>query len=145
LSKPWPPQYIRPIYLGLVPVCVHGALNLFFGLEAEGSAVILFAGMMSAGIVGGYLATERFNVVESSLAAAWPSWLAGWRHWQWSLDMPAPGGAAQSLVGVFGWKEAPMPWALGAVLVTCGALGWLFGRFNQTYKRKTGRSLFDEG
>jgi hypothetical protein len=145
LTKDWPqPPYVRAVYLGLAPVCVHGVLNLFFGVEAEGPAVILFAGMMSAAFVGGFLATKKFNIVEASLAAAWPSWLAGWRHWHWSLDMPAPGGAAQSLVETFGWREPPMPAALGAVLVSCGALGWLFMRGNRRYKRKTGHSLFEE-
>lgn len=145
IYKVLPPElYIRTVYLGVVPVCVHAALNLFFCLEAEGSAMVLFAGMMSAAVCGGFLALKRFNILEASLAAAWPSWLAGWRHWHWSLDMPAPGGAAQSLVGVLGWKEPPMPWALGAVLIVCGGLGWLAMAGDRLYKRKTGHSLFEE-
>ena len=129
---------MRLFYLGAVPICIHAGINLFFGLEAESSAVVLFGCMASASVVGGFLGIKNFGLIESTLAAAWPSWLAGWRHWHWSLDMPAPGGAAQAFVGFLGWREASMPAALGAVLAASGAAGWSLMRFDRLYKRKKG-------
>lgn len=121
------PGWLRDVvYLGLLPPFVHVCATVLFGLEAEGSAYMLFSSIMAAGATGMFLRKSRYAWFLGALSGAWPASLATWRRWYWALDMPSPGGAAQSLVGSLGWSDASAAMAVGVVLVPCGAIGWLW-------------------
>lgn len=121
----WPRDVL---YLGLMPPFVHACSTVLFGLEAEGSFHMLFSAVMAAGSTGLFLRKSRYGWILAALSGAWPGVLAAWRHWYWALDMPSPGGAAQSLVGLLGWSDAPVPAAVAVVLLPWGVVGW-FWRF----------------
>lgn len=137
-------RFAHLIYLGLLPAGVHAFFTLIFGLEADTSGFMLFTAVMAAGAAGAFLGKLKYGPAVSALAAAWPSVLAAWRHWHWSLGMPSPGGSAQAMVRGLGWPDAPMPEAVACVLIPFGAAGWAFMRFDRWYESKTGRSLFEE-
>lgn len=113
-------------YLGLMPPFVHACATILFGLEAEGSTHMLFSAVMAAGATGMFLRKARYGLVLAALSGAWPGALAAWRHWYWALGMPSPGGAAQSLAGALGWTGASAGEAVGALLIPCGAVGWVW-------------------
>lgn len=137
-------EFAHFLWLGLMPIGAHVFFGVFLGLEAEGSGYMLLLTVCAAGAVGVVLGKLKYGPVESSLAAAWPSVLAAWRHWHWALDMPSPGGSAQGLVRLVGWADAPIPGAVAAVLIFSGAAGWLVMRIDRWYTAKTGHSFFEE-
>lgn len=127
-----------------MPPGVHLFLTFLIGGEAESSGFMLFAGMMAAAATGAFLAKKGYGPVGSSVAAAWPTVLAAWRHWHWSLDMPSPGGAAQTLIRSLVWSDASVAASVACVLTPMGAAGWLIMRFDSRYKKRTGHSFFEE-
>lgn len=137
-------RFAHLLRLGLLPAGVHLFLTLLFGIEADTSGVMLMMAIMAALAVGVLLAKLEYGLIVSALAAVWPTVLAAWRRWHWSLDMHSPGGAAQTVVRFCGWPDAPAAAALAAVLIPFGALGWLLKHFDRWYEKKTGRSLFEE-
>lgn len=124
--KAWPGWLQDVLYLGLLPPFVHVCATVLFGLEAEGSASMLFSSVLAAGATGMFLRKLRYPWVLAALSGAWPGVLAAWRHWYWDLGMPSPGGSAQALVRSLGWADASAASAVAAVLIPCGVVGWLW-------------------
>ncbi len=132
------------LWVGLMPAGVHLGLTVLLGFEAEGSVAMLFMTAMSAWAVGAFLSKKGYGPVVSPLAAAWLPAVAAGRHWYWSLDMPSPGGCAQSFFRLLGWNDAPITPAVAVIMAAFGAAGWGFMRFDRWYEKKTGHSLFEE-
>lgn len=126
------------------PFLLHLLCVLLFGMEADTSTEVLFAVMFAAASTGGAYAKLGFNLALAAAATAWPPALFAWRRWYWAMDMHSPGGAAQGLVGLLGWKDAPAPWALASVAAVSSAPGWLLLRLDRWHENRTGRSFFDD-
>ena len=126
-----------------MPVCVHAAFTLFFGLEADTAPFMLFTAVLAAGSTGAFLGKWGYGPVAASLGSAWPTVLAVSRHWHWSAGLPSPGGSAQALTRYMGLGELSMPAATAVVLIIAGAAGWLLMRVDRWYEGKTGYSFFD--
>lgn len=132
------------LFLGLMPAGVHLFFTVIIALDVDSSGMMLIMSIMAAGAVGAILSKKKYGPIESALAAAWPSVLFAWRRWHWTLDMPSPGGAAQSLVRALGWSDASVPAAVAVLLIPVGAAGWGLRDFNRWYEKKTGRPFFEE-
>jgi hypothetical protein len=122
----------------------HLLLVFMIGMEADTSGEVVCAVILAAGGMGLFSCKLGHGLLFTMLAAAWPSALFGWRRWYWSMDMHPPGGAAQALVALTGWIEAPAPLALAAVAAAASLPGWLLMRFDRWNEKRTGRSMFDE-
>jgi hypothetical protein len=109
-----------------MPPFVHVCSTAIFGLEAEGSAHMLFASVMAAGSTGIFLRVLRYGRFAAALSGAWPAVIAASRHWYWTLGMPSPGGSAQSLVRFLGWTDASVAASVAVVLIPCGVAGWMW-------------------
>ena len=130
------------VYLGVIPAFVHAFATLTFAFEAELSIVILIAAMIASALVGGFLFRQGYHPVVPVVVSGWPTVLASWQRLHWAMNMPSPGGSAQSIARSFGWNDAPVPAAVAAVLAASGLAGWLFMLFECWYKKKMGHSIF---
>lgn len=137
-------NFAHVLWLGLLPLGLHFATTVFFGLEAETAFAMLLSAALAAFFSGAYLGKKGYGAPAAALAAAWPAVLASHWRWHWAAGLSSPGSAAQSLVRVFGWTDASMTAAVAVITVAAGGAGWLGKRFDRWYKRKTGRSLFEE-
>lgn len=127
LRQKW---FVHVLFLVLLPPFVHACAAVLFGLEAEGSAQMLFSVVLAAVSTGIFLRKARYGWLAAALSGAWPGVLGASRHWYWTLDMPSPGGSAQSLVRLLGWTDVSAAAAVAVLLLPCGAAGWLFARYN---------------
>lgn len=143
---PEPPSLARRLALWLlvVPFAIHLLMSFMFGMEADTSGELLIAVMLASASTGAALAKKGFGPVEAAAAGAWPPALFAWRHWYWAMDMHSPGGAAQWMVGGFGWAGASATLATAAVAGACALPGWALMRVDAWHERRTGRSFFDD-
>ena len=119
----WPKPFLHLVYLGVMPVCVHALMTLFFGLEAESSVSMLFMALFASVATGGFLFKLKYDPVVSSLVAGWPSVLAAWKRLHWAMDMPSPGGSAQNIMRSLGWDSPSVPAAVAVLTIVAGLAG----------------------
>lgn len=116
------------LMLVLMPAGAHAFFTLIFGLEADGSAYMLFSALCAAAASGAFLYKARYGLLESLVPAVWPAVLATWREWYWALGMHAPENAARTFAGALGWDRAPATAAVALLTLAAAAAGWICRR-----------------